>query len=42
MAGRDFRLNGIGAGAAEFLGPIQRGETVRDQQPVPARTILLV
>ena len=25
-----------------LLGPIQRGETVRDQQPVPASTVLLV
>jgi hypothetical protein len=42
VAGRDLRLDRIGTGAAEFLGPIERSETMRDQQPVPASTILLV
>ena len=42
VARRDLRLDHIRAGAPpRSSAAVQRGETVRDQQPVPASTVLV-
>src|SRR5213080_3318803 len=42
VAGRDGRLERVRAqGAGELLGPFERREAATDEEPVPARAILI-